>query len=380
MGGVGAIRSLGRAGFIVHAASETAAALGLASAYASRRVVHPPLDHADFTPWFVRYVADNDIRMIVPGGGFGRGGHSVFEQYLHLFPSSREIEIHSRIGKFNLFEWLAAGDDRQRANLPPFVLVDLDCGELPTREIAELNNPIFIKLDGEHARGGHGAAVLRMDDAATACRTLQSLKTDYRKALLQGYVRGRGAGVFLLRWNGRILAKFMHLRLHEVPHTGGASSLRMSWWHDAMAADAETKLERVDWQGVAMVEYRWDPETDRFWLMEMNLRFWGSLHLALFAGVDFPRLLADAFFGHPTETMVTGRLGVVCRNTIPGEVSYLVSLWRDSSVPMTKKFHSLWEAVLLTLDPRVRNDLWFPGDRALYFRQIKGFLLDILRR
>jgi hypothetical protein len=154
----------------------------------------------------------------------------------------------------------------------------------------------------------------------------------------------------------------------------------MSWWHDAMAADAETKLERVDWQGVAMVEYRWDPETDRFWLMEMNLRFWGSLHLALFAGVDFPRLLADAFFGHPTETMVTGRLGVVCRNTIPGEVSYLVSLWRDSSVPMTKKFHSLWEAVLLTLDPRVRNDLWFPGDRALYFRQIKGFLLDILRR
>ena len=162
----------------------------------------------------------------------------------------------------------------------------------------------------------------------------------------------------------------MHRRLHEMPHTGGASSLRESWWDAAIMADAEAKLAAIDWQGVAMVEYRHDATTGDFRLMEMNLRFWGSLHLALHAGVDFPRLLADSFFGDPPAGLVEGRTGIVCRNTLPYELGYLVSLWRDREVPAARKAWSLVEAVLLTLDPRVRSDLLYPGDRGLFWKQL----------
>ena len=41
------------------------------------------------------------------------------------------------------------------------------------------------------------------------------------------------------------------------------------------------------------VEFRVDMNTDRFWLLEINGRFWGSLPLAIFAGVDFPRMLVE---------------------------------------------------------------------------------------
>ena len=37
-----------------------------------------------------------------------------------------------------------------------------------------------------------------------------------------------------------------------------------------------------------MVEFKYDPATDRAWLMEINGRFWGSIQLAIAAGVDFP--------------------------------------------------------------------------------------------
>jgi hypothetical protein len=168
----------------------------------------------------------------------------------------------------------------------------------------------------------------------------------------------------------------MHLRLHETPHTGGASSFRKSWWHEAMMADAEAKFAHIDWQGVGMVEYRWDPATDTFALMEMNIRFWGSLHLALYSGVDFPRLLADAFFGEMPDSCVQGRLDVYCRNTIPGEIGYLVSLLRDKDVPITRKIGAVIEAVVLSLDPRIRNDLLYPGDRWLF----GVALLRLLRR
>jgi biotin carboxylase len=54
-------------------------------------------------------------------------------------------------------------------------------------------------------------------------------------------------------------------------------------------ADAKVRAAHLGWQGVGMFEYRWDLTSGRFFLMEFNSRFWGSLHLAMFAGVDFPR-------------------------------------------------------------------------------------------
>jgi hypothetical protein len=260
------------------------------------------------------------------------------------------------------------------ANCPPFRLIDLDVS-LPDRGALEsLGQPLFLKLDGSEARAAGQDAVEKFGDAGSALTRLASAARDYRRALVQGFVPGRGVGAFLLRWNGRIIARMMHMRLHEMPHTGGASSFRKSWWHDAIMADAEEKLAAMNWQGAAMVEYRWDPATDRFALMEMNLRFWGSLHLALYAGVDFPRLLADAFFGVVPSECVEARIGVRARNTIPFEIGYLVSLFRDRGVSVGRKIGAAVEAVALSVDPRVKNDLLFPGDRQLFYRRLVEFL------
>src|SRR4029077_449257 len=138
---------------------------------------------------------------------------------------------------------------------------------------------------GCHSRGHEGSAVYPVRSAGEALESLKGLSRTYKKILIEGHVPGRGAGVFFLHWRGRLLAEFMHLRVHEVPHTGGVSSYRRSWWHQGMRDDGLAKLQAMDWEGVAMMEYRWNPSTDDFWFLEMNGRFWGSLHLALFAGV-----------------------------------------------------------------------------------------------
>ena len=45
--------------------------------------------------------------------------------------------------------------------------------------------------------------------------------------------------------------------------------------------------------GLIMVEFRINVETDDWALIETNGRFWGSLPLAVAAGVDFPRYLYE---------------------------------------------------------------------------------------
>ncbi len=58
-----------------------------------------------------------------------------------------------------------------------------------------------------------------------------------------------------------------------------------------------------------MVEYKVDQRTGTPMLMEINGRFWGSLQLAVDAGVDFPRLLLECAEGRAPAEPVSYRVG-----------------------------------------------------------------------
>jgi len=55
------------------------------------------------------------------------------------------------------------------------------------------------------------------------------------------------------------------------------------------------------WHGVAMVEFKVSADGTPY-LMEVNARFWGSLQLAIDAGVDFPWLLYQLATGRDVES------------------------------------------------------------------------------
>lgn len=117
--------------------------------------------------------------------------------------------------------------------------------------------------------------------------------------MLQAFIPGNGAGVFCLYNRGQPTRFFAHERLREKPPEGGVSVVSRSVPVDERLQHyAEQLLSAVNWHGVAMVEFRITPEGEPY-LMEVNTRFWGSLQLAVDAGVDFPALLASVELGHP---------------------------------------------------------------------------------
>jgi hypothetical protein len=169
------------------------------------------------------------------------------------------------------------------------------------------------------------------------------------------------------------------MRIHEVPHVGFSSYSR-SWWHKEINQDARAKLRHIGWEGVAMMEYRWNAKTDGFALLEMNGRFWGSIHLALYANVDFPAMLLDAFHNHIPQ-FVSGRAANVrCRNTFPLEVRYVRLRLKHSRARITVCVWAIVEFFLLMLHPKVRSDFLFPGDRKLYWIQLWQSLAFVCRR
>jgi predicted ATP-grasp superfamily ATP-dependent carboligase len=109
--------------------------------------------------------------------------------------------------------------------------------------------------------------------------------------IIQEYIKGKGVGFFALyNKHHEPRAIFCHERLREYPPDGGQSGLCRSICDDELVTYGDKVLSTLRWYGVAMVEFKLDQDR-KLKLMEVNPRFWGSLQLAILAGVDFPWLL-----------------------------------------------------------------------------------------
>jgi predicted ATP-grasp superfamily ATP-dependent carboligase len=149
-------------------------------------------------------------------------------------------------------------------------------------------------------------------------------------ALLQEFVPGSGEGVFLLCDRGRALARFAHRRLREKPPWGGVSVLSEAIAPDPeLLAQSERLLAELAWTGVAMVEFRRAPGGPAY-LMEVNPRLWGSLQLAIDAGVDFPSLWIALLRGAQLPA-VEARLGTRTRWLL-GDLDRLLTCLRRPDV------------------------------------------------
>jgi predicted ATP-grasp superfamily ATP-dependent carboligase len=78
-------------------------------------------------------------------------------------------------------------------------------------------------------------------------------------------------------------------------------------------AHATALLRAMGWRGVAMVEFKQNLSDGSLRLMEINGRFWGSLQLAIDAGVDFPALAVDVALGRKRAPLKAYRVGARSR-------------------------------------------------------------------
>jgi protein-tyrosine-phosphatase/predicted ATP-grasp superfamily ATP-dependent carboligase len=149
---------------------------------------------------------------------------------------------------------------------------------------AQLRFPLVAKPEKK------GAAAFRIFYFNTFGELASGFKIhNWGGVLLQEYCPGVGVGVELLLHKGECVAHFQHRRIKEAPASGGVAVFAISEQTDSeLLRQSVALLHALEWEGVAMVEFRVDPQTGYSVLMEVNGRFWGSVSLPIMAGVDFP--------------------------------------------------------------------------------------------
>jgi predicted ATP-grasp superfamily ATP-dependent carboligase len=172
---------------------------------------------------------------------------------------------------------------------------------------------------------------------AESVRELQKTVAQYEyfernPFLLQEYVRGQAHGIFALYNQGQPVASFAHRRLRENPPSGGVGVLCESVEKNPEAwRMARTILDYMAWHGVAMVEFKVTADGKPY-LMEVNGRFWGSLQLAIDAGVDFPWLLYQLATGRALDPSNGYATGVRSRWLL-GDLARLYKMLAGNELP-----------------------------------------------
>jgi len=374
---VAAIRSLGRAGYNVHAGSSNFDALGLKSRFANHSVVYPPFIDPLFLDWMRDYVARHDIKMIVPTSAVLEALKPSFEEFKPLLPvTADEKVLFDCFSKSTIVSKFINADPALNLmkNHPQSSVVDLT-KPIDFRVLPKSKTGYYLKSEKLRPHGSESATSFAFaENGKRALAALNSMASDWEFALVQEACSGFQVGVSVLIDNGKVLAVSCVRDCHQRPHSRGTMSLRQSCWFPEIADDTINRLSYLNWQGCAMGEYRYDESTHTFKLIEINFRFWQYLHLDLFARMDYPLMQAQWFLEGKSYFDTRPKLGVVCRDTWPGEVAQLVNEWRRDDFSLFSKIQSFFMFFVRSLNPYIRSDFFFPGDRTLYFQNFVYYL------
>lgn len=388
--GLGLVRELGRAGVVVIGVSHDPNAIGLASRYVSRKIVVPRPRSAELITTLRTLGEEVGPCCLL----------TVSEANLQWLAAHRH-----ELGKVRPVvpgdEQLATVLDKQltlQAAIAVGILVP------QTREITSMMEAQTLANDFAFP------AVLKWKDPNTITKRLADLGLTLLKAeyvytaeqflaaasryeklgvwpMVQSYCPGRGLGQFFYMNKGEAVRRFQHLRVAEWPPEGGFSSVCDAvalTEHLALQEKSIALLRHIGWEGVAMVEYRWDTGTGRAVLMEINGRYWGSYPLAVQCDAGFALISHHLENGLGMPDLLPVRNGVRCR-MVSTEVKRLVRIILQPSkiVDQAFKLRPTEEIVRFARDffrPGVCYYVWDRCDPRPFARDVMNMWRKLIGR
>lgn len=362
------IRSLGKHDISVDAGEDTRFATAFFSKYCSHHLVYPNAEKYQdiFVKFLIEHFKNNQYDMFFPVTNA-----TVIPTVKHLrkfakyvkVPIASEKIMMKAMDKSQTIQIAKNCDVPIPETFSPKTIAEIDS------IIEQLSFPIIVK-----PRIGYGARGVSLcnneDEVSDAYTRNLSL---YGPSLIQEYIPAGGdeLGVYsLFNYDAEPRAVTVHRRIRSYPHSGGPSTLRETVLNPDLIDKSFKLLSELKWFGVSMVEYRVDPRDSIPKLMEINPRWWGSLPLSIYSGVDFPYLLYKLAMDGDIEKNLFYKPGMKCRWLLPGDILHLITA--PDKVKNFKEFIKFKQKDM-AYDILSSDD---PGPTAGFILAVMRFLFD----
>lgn len=382
--GVGVVRELGRAGVRVIGLANRPTSVGLSSRYLYRGIVVGPERGDDlvqticalgdeFGGAVLLSVSETDLTwMLTNSHRFGkvRAVTPPAEAFRSVLDKTRTLQVAQRLGirvprtanSESLADWEEA--------------------------VASVRYPVIVKW-ADPMSAAQRLRPLNMKprklEYALDAAALRAIGERYAPAgvwpMIQEYCPGQGLGQFFFIHEGQAVRRFQHLRVAEWPPEGGFSSVCDAVplnQHVQLQEQSIALLQTLNWEGVAMVEYRLDTTTGEAVLMEINGRFWGSFPLAVHSNAGFALLAYSLQALGKMPELPAVRTDLRCR-MISTELKRLVRiLFQHDKIAdphfVRKPAHEVWRFIRDYLRSNTRYYLWSLDDPRPWLTDLRNYI------
>jgi predicted ATP-grasp superfamily ATP-dependent carboligase len=347
------VRSLGRRGVSVTVGERTYLNTSFFSKYCSRRIVYPSPRRfpEQFTEFILKEIKKKHYDCLFPMEEetllLAAKHHSEIDKYTYLLiPDLQKIEFVRDKGNLIQFaeahgiptpktfyipsspepckvRGVALESNKVQDYCPKSNVVQSNPTPALVQSLSHFVDkiPIPAVIKPRISSGSFGIAYVRKREDLIP--SYQTVHERYPFPLIQEWIPD-GGGIYglsaLFDEASNVKAAFVHKKLRMYPVQGGPSTLREGVEHPQVMELGLSLLKSLSWVGVGMVEFKVDPRDGVPKLMEINPRFWGSLHLSIVSKVDFPYLILKMALGEKFNPILHYPVGRRCRWLLFGDI------------------------------------------------------------
>jgi predicted ATP-grasp superfamily ATP-dependent carboligase len=374
--GLWVVRSLARNGLEVHAITNTREGQSAHSRYSASAWILDNKPHQDGFDAEILALTDRlDVGSIMPvSEGFHNRLISLRPQFdaaaVHLFSPSREnfdkatdkdyvhqlcLDLDIPVAKgMRLDEFMDAGAE------------------------TALKYPLVLRTRRQNV-----ADVGKVPFKAVYARNLEELLNWHKQfesfadnVLVQEYHPGAEEHVQILMHEGEMFMSGDYIGEHHMPLAGGVTVQRISCHHQPVIDDTVKLLKALGWEGIAGVQFHYDPDTGKYIFLEINPRFSGGLPTVVMAGFEAPFNLWQSRFEPEKMRKSHYRIGLRSR-ILGGDANWFLGQLRRDELPPGQTHLSKIKAALTIMwhcGPWTKDDSFLLTDPKPFVVDFKQML------
>lgn len=315
--GLGAVRSLGRAGIPVLGLDCNRVNAGFASRYCTARHCPHPVHQPE---QLLRSLLDLGRALPLPGIVFPASDAFTLFLSHHREPLGRYFRfnlpaaaiLEATINKREQYQLAAHAGTPIATTYYPETPADVE------RIKDQIAYPAFIKPHYGHLWReqfpGRQSKGIEVRDAAALVDAYRTIFRTGLQALVQSIIIGPNTNHYkvcaYVSQTGDLLALFTLRKIRQYPTDFGVGTLVESVRAPQVAELGWRFLRAIDYRGIGSLEFKRDDRDGALKLIELNPRLWQQNALATASGINFPLLQYRDLTGESPSPQVTFRTGV----------------------------------------------------------------------
>jgi coenzyme F420 hydrogenase subunit beta len=256
---------------------------------------------------------------------------------------------------------------------------------MESRDKLSLEFPLALRVRNKHLVNDEHQPTWKVAYAKNE-QELQKLYKIHRRIasnmLVQEYHPGVEYFSQILMHRGQAFMDGEYMGEHSVPLAGGVTVRRVTCRHERMRCDTIRILQAIGWDGIAGVQFHYDPRTDKYIFLEVNPRFLRAVATPIRAGFDAPYLLWQSHFEPEKMVVQHYKLGLRMRS-LGGDARWMFAMVRGELLPPDQKRLSKISTILRFLwhfGPWTKDEIFLLSDLKPFWVQWKSRIRLLCKR